>query len=143
MTCSRCRKRYSARAERCPHCGDTGSGAVSGLFQTSTVLISMGRTDVVYRSVEDVPGPLRNKLLKSTNGSNSATILIADRRGRREIARAMRTMPGPMQRRLMHAVLGAQTAAGAFHVSPARKAAIGGFLLLVIVVLIWFLFAWR
>ena len=38
---------------------------------------------------------LRTRLLKSTNGANSATILIADRRGRKEISRAMRKLPVP------------------------------------------------
>ena len=35
----------------------------------------------VYRSVEEVPDPLKRQLLRSTNGLNSATIVIADRRG--------------------------------------------------------------
>lgn len=48
----------------------------------------------MYRSIKDVPPPLRSKLIQSTNGSNSATILIADRKGREEIARAVRRLPG-------------------------------------------------
>jgi hypothetical protein len=47
---------------------------------------------MVYRSVEEIPPPLRNKLLQSTNNPNSRTILIADRRGRKEIANAMRQL---------------------------------------------------
>ena len=47
---------------------------------------------MVYRSVEEIPPPLRNKLLQSTNNPNSRTILIADRRGRKEIAHAMRQL---------------------------------------------------
>jgi hypothetical protein len=62
----------------------------SGVFQTSTVLIAAAGADKVYRSMDEVPGPLRSKLLKSTNSPNAATILIADRRGRQEIARVMR-----------------------------------------------------
>jgi hypothetical protein len=42
--------------------------------------------------MEEIPPPLRNKLLQSTNHPNSRTILIADRRGRKEIARAMRQL---------------------------------------------------
>jgi hypothetical protein len=75
------------------------------MFQTSTVLISSGGADRVYRSVEEVPHALRTRLLKSTNGANSATILIADRRGRKEIARAMRNLPANAQRRLMQSIL--------------------------------------
>jgi hypothetical protein len=52
--------------------------------KTSTIFISVGEKTKVYRSVNDVPPPLRKKLEQSTNGINSATILIADRRGDRE-----------------------------------------------------------
>jgi hypothetical protein len=62
----------------------------SGVFQTSTVLIAAAGAEMVYRSMDEVPRPLRTKLLKSTNSPNAATILIADRRGRQEIARVMR-----------------------------------------------------
>jgi hypothetical protein len=105
MTCKRCRKGFEEDASRCPHCGQPNPEN-SGVFQTSTVLISSGGADLVYRSVEEVPAGLRSRLMKSTNGSNSATNLIADRRGRQEIARAMRNLPGPAQRRLIHTILG-------------------------------------
>ena len=120
MTCSRCKKNYSDREARCPHCGESSDS--SGLFKTSTVLISAGGSDLVYRSVDEVPDRLRTKLLKSTNGANSATILIADRRGRKEVAKAMRGLPGPSQRRLMKSILGSVTAAEALNwLTPARR----------------------
>ena len=123
MTCSRCKKSFDERESRCPHCGE--SSDASGLFQTSTVLISTGASDLVYRSVEEVPARLRTKLLKSTNGANSATILIADRRGRKEVAKAMRNLPGPAQRRLMKSILGSAAAADALTwLTPARRRAI-------------------
>jgi hypothetical protein len=56
------------------------------------VLIATQEAEMVYRSMEEIPRPLRSKLLKSTNSANSATILIADRRGREEIARVMRSL---------------------------------------------------
>jgi hypothetical protein len=97
----------------------------SGTFQVSTVLISAGGSDQVYRSVDEVPARLRTRLLKSTNSANSATILIADRRGRKEIARAMRKLPGPAQRRLIRSVLSSEPAEGlAAWLTPARRAAI-------------------
>lgn len=111
MTCPRCRKRIARTATRCPNCGESNPKA-SGLFQTSTVLISADGADMVYRSVDEVPAGLRSRLLKSTNSSNSATILIADRRGRKEIARAMRKLPGPAQRRLVHTALTAAAPTG-------------------------------
>jgi len=99
MNCPRCRKSIGQNVRRCPYCGETNLNG-SGLFQTSTVLISADGNDLVYRSVDEVPSALRSRLLKSTNGTNSATILIADRRGRREIARAMRKPSDPGRRRL-------------------------------------------
>jgi hypothetical protein len=120
MTCKRCRKGFEDGAARCPHCGHANPGK-SGVFQTSTVLISTGAGDLVYRSVEEVPAGLRSQLMKSTNGSNSATILIADRRGRQEIARAMRNLPGPTQRRLIHSILGSNGQDAPEWLTPARK----------------------
>src|SRR5258708_38426084 len=103
MTCPRCRMRYEEARGTCPRCGAVNP-KVRGTFQTSTVLISSNGSAQVYRSVEEVPASLRTQLLKSTNGSNSATIRIADRRGRHEIARAMRNLPGAAQRRLRRAM---------------------------------------
>lgn len=96
MTCSRCRKKFQQDQERCPHCGQPAR--LKGTFQTSTVLISAGGEDLVYRSVDEVPPRLRSRLMRSTSSSNSGTILIADRRGRKEIARAMRKATAPASR---------------------------------------------
>lgn len=124
MTCRRCRKKIEEFETRCPHCGDVNEKA-SGMFQTSTVLISTSGTDQVYRSVDEVPAGLRTRLLKSTNGANSATILIADRRGRQEIAKAMRHVPGPVQRRWMQTLMATEAAATAVEwLIPARRRAI-------------------
>jgi hypothetical protein len=93
MTCGRCGNEFDEAETRCPHCGEPKTGA-SGLFQTSTVLISSGGAELVYRTVEEIPPGLRTRLLKSTSGGNSGTILIADRRGRQEIAKAVGKLPG-------------------------------------------------
>jgi hypothetical protein len=105
MTCSRCGKDFDEAEARCPHCGEPKAGA-SGLFQTSTVLISTGGADLVYRSVEEIPSGLRTRLLKSTSGGNSGTILIADRRGRKEIAKTMGKLPSAAPGTLVKAILG-------------------------------------
>jgi hypothetical protein len=47
---------------------------------------------------------LRKKLEQSTNGINSATILIADRRGREEIVKAIRGLPSGVQSRLTSSI---------------------------------------
>ncbi len=116
--CGKCRKSFDPRSARCPHCGEPNPAA-TGLFQTSTVLISSGGADLVYGSVEEVPIPLRNKLLKSTSGQNAATLLIADPRHRQFVAKAVYDLPGPTQKRLMRFWLGHPPA-----VAPSRGAAI-------------------
>ena len=93
MTCGRCGNEFDEAEARCPHCGEAQAGA-KGLFQTSTVLISSGGADLVYGTVEEVPPGLRTRLLKSTSGGNSGIILIADRRGRKEIAKVVGKLPG-------------------------------------------------
>jgi hypothetical protein len=88
MICPECNRSFEGLPGSCPRCG-----ALKGVVKTSTILISSGETRQVYRSVEDVPDPLRRRLLRSTNGLNSATIVIADRQGRKEIAKAIRSLP--------------------------------------------------
>jgi hypothetical protein len=72
--------------------------------KTSTILISAGGSTKVYRSVADVPAPLRRRLLKSTSGANSATVLIADEGGRREILRSLQGLPTELQSRLVRSI---------------------------------------
>ena len=125
MTCPRCRTPFEDSRGRCPNCGAANRKA-HGTFQTSTVLISAGGSERIYRSVDEVPAPLRTLLMKSTNSANSATILIADRRGRREIARAMKHLPGAAQRRLLRAIAGEEDAQGGLlaWLTPGRRRAI-------------------
>jgi hypothetical protein len=76
--------------------------------KTSTIFIAKGGRTRVYRSVEEVPAPLRKELEESTNGFNSATILIADRRGRAEIIRALNGLPSTLRSRLATSLAPAQ-----------------------------------
>ncbi len=90
MKCGYCGESFDPPVKQCPHCGqDPGSG----VYQTSTVLISEGKRHAVYPSVAKVPPRLRTRLMKSTSGPNAGTIIIADRRGRVEIAKALRRSP--------------------------------------------------
>ena len=68
--------------------------------KTSTIFIAKGGKTQVYHSVNDVPAHLRKQLEDSTNSFNSATILIADRRGREEILRALNGLPSGLRSRL-------------------------------------------
>lgn len=73
-------------------------------LKTSTIFISKGDRTRVYRSVGEIPQTLRKELEASTNGFNSATILIADRRGREEVRRALKGMPSALRSRFAPAL---------------------------------------
>jgi hypothetical protein len=101
MRCPRCR-RLCEDELTCPQCG--AILATSGVVKTASILISAGDAQGVYRSVDELPELLRAKFTVATQGLNSATILIADRRGREEIARALRKLPLTAQRRLFRSL---------------------------------------
>ena len=144
MNCSRCGKKIDDEDAKCAHCGEPRPDGGSGVFQSSTVLISADGADKVYRSVDDVPYPLRHRLLKSTNSPNSATILIADRRGRQEIAKAMRNLPGTGQRRLMQSLLsGSAGSDPQGRLAPKWRKTILSLILALTLALIAFVFAHR
>jgi hypothetical protein len=72
--------------------------------KTSTIFIAKtGRTQV-FRSVSEIPARLRKELEQSTNSFNSATILIADRRGRQEIMKALHGLPSNLRSRLANSL---------------------------------------
>ncbi len=68
--------------------------------KTSTIFIAKGGRTQVFHSMSEVPSQLRKELDQSTNSFNSATILIADRRGREEIVRALNGLPSGLRNRL-------------------------------------------
>jgi len=109
-------------------------------MKSSTILISAGETDAVYRSVKEVPAPLRRQLLKSTNGLNSATILIADRRGREEIARAIQNLPSSLQRRFLKPFREEPESVQGWLLRPPVRAAIAWLLGAGSVLFVWFMF---
>src|SRR5579864_5879516 len=94
--------------------------------KTSTIFIAKGGRTRVYRSVSEIPQRLRKELEESTNGFNSATILIADRRGRAEILRALNGLPSGLRSRLASTL--APTPVPRTAPSPARSDAALAFL---------------
>lgn len=68
--------------------------------KNSTIFIATGNTTQIFHSLSDVPPVLRRKLQESTHGLNSATILIADKRGREELVRALQGHPTEVECRL-------------------------------------------
>lgn len=79
--------------------------------KSSTIFVAEGNTTQVFRSLDEMPPNLRRRLEKSTNGMHSATILIADRRGRDEIARALNGLPTDFQSKAAAQVSGRRKAA--------------------------------
>ncbi|HEX5226142.1 MAG TPA: hypothetical protein VFW44_00450 [Bryobacteraceae bacterium] len=120
-------------------------------LKSSTIFISVGNKTEVYRSVAEVPPSLRKKLEQSTNGINSATILIADRKGKEEIVRAIRGLPSNLRSKLgttlpEEAPAAARPSLGWLRIDWAKTAAIaqewGEFLLpAAIGIAVWILFS--
>jgi hypothetical protein len=76
--------------------------------KSSTIFVATGEGTSVYRSIKEIPVPLRRKLQESMQGMHSATILIADKRGREELIRALQGQPSSVHCRLVDAHRGQQ-----------------------------------
>ena len=133
MICPDCNHRFEGDEDSCPRCG-----GMKGVVKTSTILISAGGTRKVYRSVDEVPGPLRKRLLRSTHGLNSATIVIADRQGRKEIAKAIRSLPRAIRGEAQAVSPSSGPSGGRLSLVFLRSAAV--ILLLAATAIIWTLF---
>ena len=61
-------------------------------YKTSTILVSTGKKKKtrVFRSMEEIPANLRDKLHANISGPNSRTLIVADRRGREYLIRTLK-----------------------------------------------------
>jgi hypothetical protein len=73
----------------CPECGVRLLRNVSGVMKTSAVMIAARGERGFYRSVQDVPEPLRTQLIETTTSPNSGIIVIADRAGKEQLTQVM------------------------------------------------------
>ncbi len=89
MICPRCHAEFGNREIVCPECGARLLRNVSGVMKTSAVMIAAQGERGFYRSVQDVPEPLRTQLLETTTSPNSGTIVIADRAGKEQLTQVM------------------------------------------------------
>jgi hypothetical protein len=89
MTCPKCHFEVQNAAAVCPQCGVRLVHNVSGVMKTSAVMIAAGSERGFYRSVQDVPEPLRTQLLEITTSQNSGTIVIADRAGKEQLTQVL------------------------------------------------------
>ena len=55
-----------------------------GTVKTSAILVATRDKTEIYRTIQDMPFPLRRKIARLASGPNSGTLLIADRRGGEE-----------------------------------------------------------
>jgi len=88
MRCPRCHATFENAPRICPECGVQLAHNVSGVVKTSAVLIASGDESGFYRSVQEVPEPLRTQLKETTSGANAGTIVIADQAGRQRLTEA-------------------------------------------------------
>lgn len=84
MICPNCQFAFDSPAGHCPKCGVRIVRNVSGVVKTSSVLIAADGENSFYRSMQEVPEPLRRKLIETTNSENSGMIVIADRAGKEQ-----------------------------------------------------------
>ncbi len=84
MTCPRCNRAFRSGE---PHfCAPADRQT---LYKTSTVLITIGGSDRIYRSIDEAPEHLRKRFEKAAMACDSASIVIADRVGREKIEDAL------------------------------------------------------
>jgi hypothetical protein len=84
VICPHCQFELETPAPNCPECGIRIVRKVSGIVKTSTVMIAAGNESTFYRSMQEVPEPLRRRLIETTNSENSGMIVIADRAGKEQ-----------------------------------------------------------
>lgn len=90
--------------------------------KSSTIFIGTSDSTRVYHSVSEIPGPLRLRLQETTQSPTSATILIADKRGREELIRALQGEPSHVHCRLADAIRTRQSEKAALQTqSSSRK----------------------
>jgi hypothetical protein len=89
MTCPKCHSDFESMDAVCPECGVRLLRNVSGVMKTSAVMIAAQGERGFYRSVQDVPEPLRTQLIETTSSPNSGIIVIADRAGKEQLTQVM------------------------------------------------------
>ena len=89
MTCPRCHSELSDGLTTCPDCGIRLLRNVSGVMKTSAVMIAARGERGFYRSVQDVPEPLRTQLIETTTSQNSGIIVIADKAGKEQLTQVL------------------------------------------------------
>lgn len=111
--------------------------------RSSTIFIAVDGKTQVFRSVRDVPPKLRKRLVETTNGTNSATILIADKKGREELVRAIQGIPGSVEFRVTNEVQRRRSKNDTENAYQIRRNWIEIGLMLLLALSIWLLVLWK
>jgi hypothetical protein len=112
-------------------------------LKTQTIFVAFGRHTFVYKSLEDMPRDLKKKLVRKTTNSASATILIADRRGKEELLRAIQGAPKSIPLRVTEESRKKREYQDKLDRARARRYWLEIGLIGVIGVLLWTLAAWE
>ncbi len=78
---------------------DAQSSGRTFTLRCATVFVTEGEDTLVYRSMEEMPDEVRSRLAEKARGG-TATIFIANRGGRDELAKRLRGLPSRVQTRL-------------------------------------------
>lgn len=73
-------------------------------LRCSTIFVAEGGETHVFHSFSEMPTPMRRRISARTRGGASATIFIANRGGREELAKRLRGMPSRVRTRLEESV---------------------------------------
>jgi hypothetical protein len=75
------------------------------VHRVSTIVVGESNRTRIYHSLEELPKDLRKQMERSMSSESSATLLIADERGREEIMRKLDGRSSVLQSRLVESIL--------------------------------------
>jgi hypothetical protein len=79
---------------------DPGDREIDYTLRCSTILVSEGEELDVFHSLEELPDPVRRRVLEQSRRGGTATIFIANRGGREELTKRLRGLPSRVRTRL-------------------------------------------
>ena len=86
-------------------------------LRCATVYVAEGEDTLIYRSLDEMPPRVRRRVLSGSHSAGVATIFIANRGGREELARRLRGLPSRIKTRV-EATVDTPTATPSLKVEP-------------------------
>ena len=75
------------------------------VHRVSTIVVGESDRTRIFHSIEEMPKDLRKRLQQVIASENSATLLIADERGREEIMHKLEGGDSPLESRLIESII--------------------------------------